>query len=160
VRSFSFIRMNNVMNGHAYGGYVHQQHCLTEPIQKMYRSNGKTFMLFNIRRNFHLIQRFIELGEGYSDIYELIMLAKANKHRLSHMIACHTTINSKDVTSLAVILKPTDPGNFQAIYICREGVPNPNMLPNKRYDLFASAASELNKEIIQLDVKPSVIFHE
>ncbi|GAA3323027.1 hypothetical protein GCM10020331_045250 [Ectobacillus funiculus] len=38
-----------------------------------------------------MIQRFIELGEGYSDLYELLEIAKANRHRLAHMLAFHTT---------------------------------------------------------------------
>jgi hypothetical protein len=107
-----------------------------------------------------LIQRFIELGEGFSDIYELIELAKANQHRLLHMVALHTKINEKEVTSLVVILKPTDPGKFQALYVCREGIPNPNFTANKRYDLFLQTAQELSKQIHELSVKPSTIFHE
>ncbi|MDR6998025.1 methylthioribose kinase [Neobacillus niacini] len=107
-----------------------------------------------------MIQRFIELGEGFTDIYELVELAKANQHRLLHMMAFHTTIDTKQVTSLVLILKPTDPGKFQALYICREGVPNPNDLPNQRYDLFAQTAEMLNKTIHELSVKPSTMFHE
>jgi hypothetical protein len=107
-----------------------------------------------------LIQRFIELGEGFSDIYELIELAKTNQHRLLHMIAFHTKINEKDVTSLVIILKPTDPGKFQALYVCREGIPNPNSIPNKRYELFRQTAQELNKQIHELSVKSSTAFYE
>jgi hypothetical protein len=102
-----------------------------------------------------LIQRFIELGEGYSDIYELIETAKANQHRLMHLMAIHTKIDGKDVTSLIVVLKPTDPGKFQALYICREGIPNPHILKNKRFDMFAELAAQLDKTIIQFDTKPS-----
>lgn len=107
-----------------------------------------------------MIQRFIEIGEGYSDIYELIEIATANQHRLSHMAAFHTSINGKEVTSLAVILKPTNPGEFQPLYLCREGIPNPNVTPNKRFDLFAETARNLDKEIVQLTVKPSTLFNE
>lgn len=107
-----------------------------------------------------MIQRFIEIGEGYSDIYELIEIAKANQARLNHMMAFHTTINNKEVTSLVVVLKPTDPGNFQPLYICREGIPNPRFTPNKRFDLFAKAAEILQKEMIQFDIKPSTSFAE
>lgn len=114
----------------------------------------------NRRGNIYLIQRFIELGEGYSDIYELIEIAKANKERLSHMMVFHTLIENKEVTSLSVILKPTDPGGFQPLYICREGIPNPHVIPNKRFDLFAATAEELNKTIVQLNVKPSNQFAE
>ena len=107
-----------------------------------------------------MIQRFIELGEGYSDIYELLELTNANKHRLQHMLALHTKMGDLERTSLVVVLKPTDPGKFQALYICREGIPNPNFGPNKRYDLFAQTAKTHNKQIHELEVKPSTIFYE
>jgi hypothetical protein len=107
-----------------------------------------------------LIQRFIELGEGYSDLYELIETARANQHRLMHLMAIHTKINEKDVSSLVVVLKPTDPGKFQALYVCREGIPNPHVLKNKRFDMFAELAEELGKTIIEFDAKPSTMFPE
>jgi hypothetical protein len=107
-----------------------------------------------------LIQRFIELGEGYSDLYELLELAQANQHRIMHMMSFHTEIEGKQVTSLAVVLHPTNPGKFQAIYICREGIPNPEYVSNKRFDLFDETARSLDKQIIKLSVKPSTIFHE
>ena len=107
-----------------------------------------------------MIQRFIELGEGYSDLYELIQLAKANQQRLSHMMALHTEIEGREVISLAIVLNPTDPGDFQPIYICREGIPNPNNIPNKRYDLFSSLSKELDKDIVELTVKSSNQFAE
>lgn len=107
-----------------------------------------------------MIQRFIELGEGYSDIYELLEIAKANKHRLEHLMAFHTTINGRPVSSLVVVLKPTIEGEFQPLYICREGIPNPHVKPNKRFDLFKQLAEELQKEIIELEVKPSTIYPE
>jgi hypothetical protein len=107
-----------------------------------------------------MIQRFIELGEGYSDIYELIELARANRHRLSGLFAFHTVKNGKPVTSCVVVLHPTDPGDFQPLYICREGIPNPYVKPNKRYELFAQLAKELGTEIVHLEVKPSTFFAE
>ena len=107
-----------------------------------------------------MIQRFIELGEGYSDIYELIETAKANKHRVSKLIALHSKVNNRDVSSLVVIMEPTDPGKFQALYICREGIPNPNVKANKRFELFTELESYLNKKIIQIEVKPSNMFNE
>lgn len=105
-----------------------------------------------------MIQRFIELGEGYSDLYELIETARANRHRLMHLMAIHTKIKDKDVTSLVAVMKPTDPGSFQALYICREGIPNPHILKNKRFDMFAELAEELDKTIIEFDSKPSSQF--
>ncbi|WP_077617708.1 DUF7147 family protein [Bacillus sinesaloumensis] len=107
-----------------------------------------------------MIQRFIEIGEGYSDIYELIELARGNRHRVSKLFAFNSTINGRPVTSLAVAFHPTKPGDFQAIYICREGIPNPEVKPNKRYLLFSEVATELDFPIISLDVKPSTMFGE
>ncbi|WP_442599379.1 DUF7147 family protein [Neobacillus sp. D3-1R] len=107
-----------------------------------------------------MIQRFIELGEGYSDIYELIELTKNNQHRLAHMMAFHTDVKGRKVTSLIAVMKPTDVGEFQALYICREGIPNPHITPNKRFDLFKELADELQKEIIEITIKPSNEFKE
>jgi hypothetical protein len=107
-----------------------------------------------------MIQRFIELGEGYSDIYELMELARSNHHRLNHMMALHTEIKGRKVTSLVVVLKPTSLGDFQALYICREGVSNPHVIPNKRFDLFQKVALDLQKTIIEITVKPSTQFAE
>ena len=105
-----------------------------------------------------LIQRFIELGEGYSDIYELIELTKAQSNRVAFLLSLQTTVKEREVVSLAVILKPTNPGNFQPIYICREGIPNPEITPNKRFEMFEQLSKELDKKIITLQVKPSSLF--
>ncbi len=107
-----------------------------------------------------MIQRFIELGEGYSDIYELIETSKANQHRVTHLIALHTKTKGKELTSLVVIMKPTNPGKFQALYICREGIPNPNITTNKRYELFKDLSVDIQKNIIEIEVKPSSMFNE
>ncbi|MBM7586711.1 hypothetical protein JOC86_003263 [Bacillus pakistanensis] len=107
-----------------------------------------------------VIQRFIELGEGFADIYELIELTRANQHRLSHLIAFHTEIKGRQVTSIALVLTPSGDGKFQPIYISREGIPHPEHQPSQRYALFQNVADELGKTIIQMDVKPSILFPE
>ncbi|RIW27448.1 methylthioribose kinase [Bacillus salacetis] len=106
-----------------------------------------------------MIQRFIELGEGYSDLYELIELAHYNEQRIQHFLAFHTVVNDRPVTSLAVVLKPARE-KFQPLYICREGIPDPNHVPNKRFELFEQAAKAQGREVIQMDVKPSSFFAE
>ncbi|WP_409275505.1 methylthioribose kinase [Neobacillus sp. SCS-31] len=107
-----------------------------------------------------MIQRFIELGRGYGDLYELIEIAESNSHRITRFLALHTVVGNKEVTSLAIILNPAGEGKFQPIYISREGVPDPRTLPSKRYSLFQEAAAGLGKEIYELDVKPSSLFAE
>ncbi|MFA1713164.1 methylthioribose kinase [Peribacillus frigoritolerans] len=107
-----------------------------------------------------MIQRFIEIGQGYSDIYELLEVGRNQKHRVARFLAMHTTINDKKVTSLVIVMEPTVPGKFQPLYICREGIPNPHATKNKRYELFENLAEELDRPIIEIDVKPSVLFAE
>ncbi|RSK26917.1 methylthioribose kinase [Bacillus sp. HMF5848] len=103
-----------------------------------------------------MIQRFIELGEGYSDIYELLEVANNNKHRITKLLALQATINNRNVFSLVVILTPTDPGNFQPLYICREGIPE----NSKRFDLFKELSERIKVPITYISVKSSLFFAE
>ncbi|WP_419883738.1 DUF7147 family protein [Peribacillus sp. B-H-3] len=107
-----------------------------------------------------MIQRFIELGTGYSDIYELIEIGRSNQHRILRLLALHTEMEGKQVISPVIVLHPAQPGNFQPLYICREGIPSPRQKPNKRYGLFEELAKELGKSIIELEVKPSNLYSE
>ncbi|MDV2885396.1 methylthioribose kinase [Alkalihalophilus pseudofirmus] len=107
-----------------------------------------------------MIQRFIELGEGYSDIYELLELARLNRERIHRLIRLDTTIGNNEKTSLAMVLEPAAPGKLMPIYICREGVTNPDVTPNQRYDLFSEMAEELDLTIHSLSVKDSKQFKE
>ncbi|PLR69630.1 DUF7147 family protein, partial [Bacillus sp. UMB0893] len=86
-----------------------------------------------------MIQRFIELGAGYSDLYELIETTQANAHRVSKFLVLNTTINGKKMSSFAVTMNQTDPGQFQAIYICLEGI---TAGTSKRRELFQELADK------------------
>ncbi|HDX9576601.1 methylthioribose kinase [Bacillus cytotoxicus] len=107
-----------------------------------------------------MIQRFIELGEGYSDLYELLEIAKANKHRVSHMLQFNTSKNDKAVCSLVVVLQPTTVGDFQPLYICREGIPVLTDKKSKRITLFEETAEQIGKKVVSFTVKPSTTFPE
>ncbi|MGD6897412.1 DUF7147 family protein [Bacillus infantis] len=107
-----------------------------------------------------MIQRFIELGEGYSDIYELLEIVRSNKHRLQHLIAFQSAYEGKEMTSVAAVLRPAETGKFQPLYICREGIPHPDKSPNARFQLFKDLADDCEKEMIRLEVKPSALFAE
>ena len=43
-----------------------------------------------------MIQRFIELGEGTSDLYELLAIARSQKERVLRLLALQTKIKDKD----------------------------------------------------------------
>jgi hypothetical protein len=103
-----------------------------------------------------MIQRFIELGEGYSDLYELFEIMETNKNRVSQLLCLKVKKEDNEYASVVVVLNPASEGKFQPLYICREGIP----FPSKRYSLFEAKAAQINKDIISFDVKPSKDFAE
>lgn len=106
-----------------------------------------------------MIQRFIELGEGYSDIYELVELARTNSHRVHRLLLLKTAKDNREVVSPVVVLKPAGEGNLQPLYICREGIPDkePSV---QRLKLFEALSKEIDSSIIPIEVKPSSDFNE
>lgn len=107
-----------------------------------------------------MIQRFIELGNGYSDFYELMELAQRMPERVEQYLAIHSVGSDSTKTSLAIIMRKTEPGDFQPIYICLEGLPHPSVTPSKRYQQFEQLAEKQNHEVIELTVKSSAAFHD
>ncbi|SFJ92635.1 hypothetical protein SAMN04487936_105239 [Halobacillus dabanensis] len=107
-----------------------------------------------------MIQKFIELGEGYADIYELVDLGSRMPERIQHAIAFYSEKNGKPVASLSLVMKPAHTDKFQPIYICREGIPNPHEQPNQRFDLYKKMVEEAGKEVSEFTIKPSNLFPE
>ncbi|MGI2327312.1 DUF7147 family protein [Planococcus sp. YIM B11945] len=104
-----------------------------------------------------MIQRFIELGEGYGDIYELQELINSNSNRFMHGFIFESKDPSgKPVLSVAAAFKPATEGNFMPIYICREGIP----LNSKRLEIFEKAIQTLGHTPQKMDVKHSSIYVE
>ena len=102
-----------------------------------------------------MIQRFIELGEGYGDIYELRELMMTNRSRFMHGFSfVSKDMDGKTVLSVAAAFKPAEQGNFMPIYICREGIPE----NSKRLELFEEAVKELGGLPIFMDVKHSTVY--
>ncbi|MER2263092.1 MAG: methylthioribose kinase [Psychrobacillus sp.] len=106
---------------------------------------------------FSLIQRFIELGEGYGDIFELCELARVNKERIYRAFIFSSPKNGKDYISIAIALKPINDTNFFPIYICREGIPQ-SQPESKRLSTFKETLNELQVEPIQISIKHSSTF--
>ncbi|KUP07319.1 methylthioribose kinase [Bacillus coahuilensis m2-6] len=107
-----------------------------------------------------MIQRFIELGEGYGDIFELCEITERNNDRVIHLLSLTTRLNNRKVVSLVTVLEPTGEGKFQPLYICREGIPHKDEVLGRRYELFQETANRLNKKMIELEVRPSTSFAE
>ncbi|MDV6376820.1 methylthioribose kinase [Sporosarcina sp. GW1-11] len=106
-------------------------------------------------------QRFIELGEGYSDIYELFEIMSTNSHRIFKAYVFAFEDGEIEKISLAVSLTPaTADSNFMPIYICREGIKLTANKPSKRYDLFMAHAKSLDLHPVRVEVKHSSQFAE
>lgn len=104
-----------------------------------------------------LIQRFIELGEGYGDVFELCELTRLNKDRLHHAFIFTSKKEEKEYFSIAVALKPINKANFFPIYICREGIQKTGLVP-KRLSVFKETLETLQIKPIQIDMKHSSTF--
>ena len=107
-----------------------------------------------------MIQQFIELGQGYGDVYELCELIHTNKDRFHEAFIFTSIKGEQKVCSLAVALNPVGESKFMPIYICREGIPYNEDKRAKRIELFEEALSTINKKAISLEIKHSSIFSE
>lgn len=105
-----------------------------------------------------MIQKFIELGQGYGDIFELCELMTTNKHRIHHTFAFTSVHEGNKVASIAVALKPVADSKFMPIYICREGIPYNPENQSKRFTIFEDAVKELDELLITIEVKHSSIY--
>lgn len=106
-------------------------------------------------------QRFIELGEGYSDLYELLELMQTNSHRLFKTYILTSPKPEGHTLSLAASFSPAmKDSHFMPIYICREGITQTDNQLSKRTSLFLEKAEELNASPVTLEIKPSSQFAE
>ena len=104
-----------------------------------------------------MIQKFIELGSEFTDLYEWIEILNRNQDRIVHIFAFTSHHNNRQYLSYAIALTPTQPGDFQPIYICREGITLKDG-QSKRKDLITFEVEKLGKTIIPIDVKHSSFF--
>lgn len=107
-----------------------------------------------------MIQQFVELGQGYGDIYELCELIKTNEKRFHQAFIFTSTIDGKQKASIAVALKPVGDSKFMPIYICREGIPYDENKLSKRIELFNEAVNALDRTAVIVQTKPSTDFTE
>jgi hypothetical protein len=107
-----------------------------------------------------LIQQFIELGQGYGDVYELCELIKTNEHRFHNAFIFTANHNDGMVASLAVAFQPSGESKFMPIYICSEGIPYREEKPSQRIELFKEAVRNIGKQENIFEIKHSSIFSE
>lgn len=106
-------------------------------------------------------QRFIELGEGFGDIYELCELMRTNRHRLYRTYIFVSKISTGFSYSLAASFSSASDNKFMPIYICREGITQKDdETKTKRILVFEAASKEVGMEPVRLEVKHSQAFAE
>jgi len=105
-------------------------------------------------------QQFIELGEGYGDVYELLEIVRTNQDRFHQAFILTSTKEEKMVVSLAVALKPVGESKFMPIYICREGIPYNEEQPSQRQKIFEESIKRLDRKAVVVEIKHSSIFSE
>ncbi|MGE7913892.1 MULTISPECIES: DUF7147 family protein [Lysinibacillus] len=105
-------------------------------------------------------QQFIELGEGYGDVYELLEIVRTNQDRFHQAFILTSTKEEKKFASLAVALKPVGDSKFMPIYICREGIPFNEEQPSKRQNMFEESIKQLDRKAVVVEIKHSSIFSE
>ena len=98
-------------------------------------------------------QRFIELGEGFGDVFELCELIRTNRSRICRAFILETDA-SEEAVSLAVALFPAGGGHFMPVYICREGI----RAGSARQRMFTDALDEAGAGPVTLKVRPSSVF--
>ncbi|MGG0667142.1 DUF7147 family protein [Sporosarcina koreensis] len=105
-----------------------------------------------------LQQYFIELGEGYGDVYELMELIETNQNRLHRTFIFSSNINGGQAISLAAAFRPAQDSHFMPIYICREGISEMDESKSKRRLLFEKTSMQHGQEPILIGLKHSSEF--
>lgn len=105
-----------------------------------------------------MIQQFIELGQGYGDIYELCELIKTNENRFHHAFTFISSKDDKQYCSFAVAFKPVGDSKFMPIYICREGIPYSADKKSQRLEIFEQAVAITGKQPHEVVIKHSSEF--
>ncbi|TDQ42304.1 DUF7147 family protein [Aureibacillus halotolerans] len=104
-----------------------------------------------------MIYKIVPLGEGYTDVHELLEIARTNQHRLRHFVILKAPGEHETAAySLLLILASAEKSRFQPLYLCREGIPS---VDSKRYTSFVRAAEESGFTPLELEVKHSTTFY-
>lgn len=105
-------------------------------------------------------QSFIVIGQGLTDLFEFKTLIEYNHERISDILMLHTPLSKDKLSSVCIIMKPTEENHFQAIYTILEGIKYPYPDTNKKFDLINEWANEYNFKVRGLDVKSRSEFAE
>lgn len=129
-------------------------------IQVKWYDNYRDTELERLCTSIMLNQKFIELGEGYGDIYELCELISTNSQRMHKTFIFTSETSSGQAISLAAAFKPVNDNKFMPIYICREGIKQNGNAKSKRRILFEETSEKCGFSPVVIELKNSKAFAE
>lgn len=95
------------------------------------------------------MQKYIELGTGYAEIFELEQLICYNKPRIDKAIMLK---HGDDQATFLLVMNPVK-DHFQAIYSIFKGIPVRPDGPQKKYELIRHWLDEASIQLIEIDTK-------
>ncbi len=101
------------------------------------------------------MQKFIQLGEGYGDIFELEALIQHNHQRIESGIYLH--VEGKPST-FVLVMAPVR-GNFQALYTIYRGIPMTGKV-NQKYNIINENLEKYNIGKVEMTTRDPEDFHE
>lgn len=101
------------------------------------------------------MQKFITMGEGYSEIFELQAFIEYNHQRVKHAMFLY---NDESPATFLLVMEPVEK-NFQAIYTIFNGIAY-NDGQGKKYQLIKSWCEDKNLSIVEFSTKSPNIFYE
>ncbi len=101
------------------------------------------------------MQKFITLGDGYGDLFELEALIGYNHTRVDKAIFLHT---EDKLSTFLLVMQPVR-GNFQAIYTIYNGIGFKNGL-GRKYTLIRGWCEEKDLPIVEFSTRDPEDFYE
>lgn len=101
------------------------------------------------------MQKFITMGQGYREIFELQALIEYNHQRVEHAVFCY---NDKSPASFLLIMKPVEQ-NVQAVYTIYNGIKY-EAGAGKKYKLIKSWCEDHDIKVIEFKTKSPEDFYE
>ena len=105
-------------------------------------------------------QSFIVLGEGLTDLFEFTTLIDYNHSRIDKIIYFHSPQTEKQLSSVAIVMQPTEGNYFQAMYMMMNAVKYPYPDSNKKFEMMNNKAEAYDIPVLGIDVQPPEAFHD
>lgn len=101
------------------------------------------------------MQKFIRLGDGYGDIFELEALIEYNHQRIKSGIYLHV---DGEPSTFVLVMEPVR-GNFQALYTIYQGIPMTSKYQQK-YKIINESLEQYDIQKVEMTTRPPGDFYD